>query len=505
MAIITVVSKFLGLVRDMVLAAFYSTGPELTAFLAASKLPLTLFDITIGGVITAALIPVFNSILIKENKEKAFKFANEYINLIIIVTSLLTIIGIVCAKGLMQFTLSGSDITEQTRALAVDLSRIMFASIIFTGVAYSLVGMLQSNGQFYIASILSLISNGLVIIYLFVGGNGASIHGLAVVMLIGWAMQVVIQIPSIRKYGYRYRPTFKVLSPEIKSAIRLSVPILVSSWAQPLSSLINIKMASYLNGGSAVVALELANRLYIVISGIFGYVISNLAYPYLAKVGILEDRGAIKNLLRTLVKSITFIITPIMVGLIILAVPIVQLAYQRGNFTLADSLLTGTALMACSFGMLAFSYNEILNKTFYAMNDSKVPMYTAIVGMVTNIVLSITLPRFFGIAGLGFAIATGTTVTAVLNFIMISRRLPAFFGKEGWIDIFKIALAATVMGCVAVFLKNQFDHVFFKVIIATCGGAVVYVGLCLILRVSMMMMLIDFAFAKLRKGGKNGK
>ena len=292
MAIITVASKFLGLVRSMMLAAFYSTGPELTAFLAASKLPLTLFYITIGGVITAALIPVFNRILVKEGKEKAFEFANEYINLIIIFTTILAVIGIIGAKGLMGFTLSGNDILPETRQLAVNLSRIMFASIIFTGIAYSLVGMLQSNGQFYIASILSLISNTMVICYLIMCGPGASIYGLAVVMLIGWAMQVVIQIPSIRKYGYRYKPTFKVLTPPIKSAIVLSVPILISQWAQPLSSLINIKMASYLNGGSAVVALEMANNLYIVISGIFGLVISNLAYPYLSRVGLEEDKSA---------------------------------------------------------------------------------------------------------------------------------------------------------------------------------------------------------------------
>ena len=505
MAIITILTKFLGLMRDMVLAAYYSTGPELTAFLAASKIPFTLFDITIGGVITAALIPVFNSILVEENKEKALKFANEYINLIIIFTSILTVIGIIGAESLMGFTLSGSDITEETRQLAVNLTRIMFGSIIFTGIAYSLVGILQSNGQFYIASILSLISNGLVILYLFIKGNEASVYGLAVVMLIGWAMQVVIQAPSIYKYGYRYRPTLKVFTPEIKSAILLSIPILISSWAQPLSSLINTKMASYLNGGSAVVALELANRLYIVIAGIFGYVISNLAYPYLSKVGTLKDQGALKSLLRTLVKSITFIIAPIMVGLIILAVPIVQLAYERGNFTAQDSLLTGTALMACGFGMLAFSYNEILNKTFYAMKNSKIPMYTALIGMGVNIGLSMFLPKFFGIAGLGYAIAAGTTVTAILNFGMISKKIKNVLGKEEFIEGIKIIVALCFMSIVTVIARNQIEPIFLKVVIPTLLGALTYLGICLISKVSIMMMLIDFIKIKIKKGGNDGK
>ncbi|MGL5676525.1 MAG: murein biosynthesis integral membrane protein MurJ, partial [Cellulosilyticaceae bacterium] len=497
-------SKFLGLLRDMVLAAYLPTA-ELTAFLAASKIPLMLFDITIGGVISAAFIPVFNSLLMKENKEKALKFANEYINFIIIITSVLTVIGILGADGLIGFTLSGDEIAPETRLLAVELSRIMFGMIIFTGVAYSFVGMLNSNGQFYITSILSLISNGLIIGYLMVSGSGVSVHGLAGVMLLGWSMQVMMQIPSIWKYGYRFRPTFKVLTPEMKSAMVLSVPILISSWAQPLSSLINMKMASYLNGGDAVVALEMSNRLYVVIAGIFGYVISNLSYPYLSKVGILEDTTAIKNLLRTLVKSITFIITPIMVGLVLLALPIVSLAYERGEFTAEVTLLTATALMTAGLGMLAFSYNEILNKTFYAMNNSKIPMYTATTGIGVNVVLSMVLPQYLGIAGLGLAIATGTMVTATLNFTMINRKLKGFFGREGWVEVLKIAVAALVMAAVVVPLRQQFDHVFLQVLIPTCVGAVVYMGLCLLFRVSIVMMLLDFIMTKLKKGGNDGK
>ncbi len=505
MAVITIVSKLLGFVRDIVLGAIYGTGPELTAFMAASKLPFTLFDTIVGGVITAALIPVFNAILVKYDKKKAFDFANQYINLILVITSMLTVVGVIFAEPLVRFTLSGPAITPETITLAVSLTRIMFGSIIFTGVAYSFVGMLQSNGQFYIASILSLISNGLVIVYLGVVGDGGTMHALACVMLIGWAMQVAIQLPSIWKYGYRYKPTLKFKTPEMLQAIKLSGPILVSSWAQPLASLINVRMASYLNGGGAVVAIELANRLYIVIAGVFGYVISNLAYPYLSKVAVEEDKEALKGLVQTLVKSITFIIAPIMVGLILLALPITQIAYGRGAFTPEDARLTGTALMSMSFGMLAFSYNEILNKTFYAMNNSRIPMYTAIVGMLTNIVLSLVLPAYYGIAGLGLAIATGTVLTALLNFMMLGRKLPGYMNQSSWMDLSKMLLATIVMGMVVVFVKQQVTNDFLQVIVATIVGGSVYLVMSILFQVSIIKMILDVLKSRLKKGGNDGE
>lgn len=504
MAIITVAAKFIGLVRQMVLTAAYTTE-QLGPFMAAQNIQISLFDLTIGGVITAAMIPVFNTVLVKEDKEKALKFANEYINFILLITTLLTVGVILLAKPLMGFVLTGPQITPQDHILGVKLLRIMIVSVIFTGLAYSFVGILQSNGQFYIASILSLIANGLFIMYILVFGEAATFEGLAIVVVIGWVMQVAIQAPSIWKYGYRYKPTFKFMTPEMKSAFALSGPILITSWAQPLASMINVRMASYINGTSSVTAINLANQLYIVISGVFGYIISNLAYPYLARASVNDDATTLKNTLRTLIKSITFIITPIMVGLIILAIPITQLAYQRGEFMPQDTLVTGTALMAMSFGMLAFSYNEILNKTFYAMNDSKVPMKTSLTGMVATITLCILLPQYMGIAGIGFAIAIGTILTAVLNFGMISRKLKHFFGKEGWIEVGKIGIAAGVMAVVAILLREQFDHVFLKVIIPTVGGAIIYLGLCMMMRVSIMMMLLDFLWAKLKKGGNDGK
>ncbi len=501
MSIITIISKFLGLFREIILASIYSTGPELTAFLAGSKVPLMLFDMTLGGVISTAFIPIFNEIIVNKNKEKAFKFANEYVNLIIIITLILTVGGVLFSKPLMNFTLSGDDITPQTLNLAIDLSRIMFGMIVFTGVAYCFVGILNCNGQFYITSVLSLVSNGVIIIYLFAGGEFPNVYGLAFMMVIAWALQVAVQVPSVSKFGYKYKPTLKVITPETKDAITLAIPILISSWASPLASLINMKMASYIYEGRAVVAMELANRLYVVISGIFAYVISNLSYPYLSKVANEEDQTSIRNLLRILLKSITFIITPIMVGLVLLGIPIVRVAYERGNFTLEDAQMTGVALMSLGVGMLAFSFNEILNKSFYAIKQPKVPMINATVGIVISIILSVILPIKFEIAGLGLALAIGTIITCFLNLVSMAQKIPNFLSKEEIQEFIKIGISVGAMGIVVIFIKAQLTNVWLQVIISTVVGAIIYLFFCLALKVSIFIEFTEFIKTqiKLRK------
>ena len=503
MAVTTILAKVLGLVRDMILAAVYATGPQATAFTAATEVPLRLFDVVIGGVITAAFIPIYNSVLTKENKEKAMKFANDYVNGVLVVTLLLTFFGLLFNRWLIGFIAPGID--APTTELAISLSRIMFGMIIFTGLTYVFVGILNSNGEFYITSMLSVVFNIILIVYFIFFIKRGGILGLAITWVIAWAAQAFIQAPYLKKFQFKYKPTLQLNTPEMKMAIKLAVPILISSWAPPVASLVNLRMSSYLNGGKAFTALSYSNKLYIVITGVFAFVASNLSFPYLAKAEASGRKDEIKKMRGLLLIIITFIMAPIMVGLILLALPIVRLAFERGNFTAADSALTATALMGCSFGMLAHSYNEILNKIFYALRNSKTPMYTAMIGMGVNIVGSVILSRYMGIIGLGFAIALGYMITAILNLIWMSKELGDFGQRQEFIDLGKIALAVTLMGGAVFAIRGLFEGAPLGVLVPTGVGIVVYFVSCILLKVSAVWQFIDFVQAKLKRGEINGK
>ena len=236
MAAATLVAKVLGLIRDSLIAAFFATGMQADAFMAASKLPTTLFDMVIGGVISATFIPVFNDIITKENKDSAVKFANKFITMILMITVLISLIGIVFADPLVNMI--APNYTGEKHELTVQLTSIMFPMIIFTGLAFSFVGLLQSFGEYNIPSIISLVSNLAIIIYFVLFGKKFGVQGLAVTMLVAWSLQVAVQIPSLIKFKFVYKPDFRLADPHIKQAILLAGPMLIRTWVPPLSTII---------------------------------------------------------------------------------------------------------------------------------------------------------------------------------------------------------------------------------------------------------------------------
>ena len=198
----TMLAKVLGLVRDSMLAANFGTGLEADAFLSATKLPTTMFDMVVGGVISASFIPIFTGVNAKKDTKSAMEFANKFITLILMITLAITIIGIVFARPLTNFIAPGYE--GQKFELTVKLTSIMFPMIIFTGLAFSFVGILQSMGEYKIPSIISLVSNLAIILYFPLLCGKYGVTGLAVTMVIAWSLQAIVQIPSLIKFKYKF-------------------------------------------------------------------------------------------------------------------------------------------------------------------------------------------------------------------------------------------------------------------------------------------------------------
>ena len=216
MAFATFAAKALGLIRDSLTGAYFGTGIEADAFMLATKVPTTLFDVVVGGVISATFIPIFNEVLAKENKDEAAVFANKFITMIILATLIISAFGMLFADQLVSFMAPNFDMP--THDLAVRLTTIMFPMIIFTGIAFSFVGILQSYGEYNIPSIISLVSNLAIIIYFLALGKRFGVTGLAVTMIVAWSLQVIVQIPSLVKFKFRYRPNFHLRDKHICAA-----------------------------------------------------------------------------------------------------------------------------------------------------------------------------------------------------------------------------------------------------------------------------------------------
>ena len=176
MGVIILASKFLGLFRDILIASAYGTTESAVAYATASKLPVTIFDFILGGVVTSAFIPVYNSIAVKSGKKEALSFSQSYLNLILTITTALTVLGVLFAPWLVGVI--APDLSESTVALAVELTRIMFPMVIFVGMAFSFVGFLQSEGEYNIPALISLVSNIIMVGYLFTLNGKFGVRGM---------------------------------------------------------------------------------------------------------------------------------------------------------------------------------------------------------------------------------------------------------------------------------------------------------------------------------------
>ena len=486
MAIATFLAKACGLVRESLITAFFGVGNTVDAYFAASQLPTTLFDMVIGGVISASFIPVFNGIYEKENKDNAMNFANKFIGMIILATVLLSVVGIVFSKQLITGIIA-PEFTNETAQLAAKLSSIMFPMVIFTGLAFSFVGILQSFGEFNIPAIMSLVSNVAVILYFPLFGKRFGIFGLAVAILFSWSLQVMIQIPSLKKTGYKFRPRIDIRDKYILQALSLALPMLISTWVQPLYSLVNTRIASGADG--VVSVLNCSNRLYLVMTGVFSFVVTNLIFPKLSRTNAAERMDESKSIVVGSLKAITLVIVPVMVAFILLSEDVIGIIYEHGKFTHDKTLITATALSCYSVGMIGLAYNEIMTKTFFSMKNSKTPMISALISMAANIVMAYVFYAKIGVGGLALATAGGSTVNAALNFIAYRKKQGRLFEKADLSDIVKTFVCGIAMAIVVIVLSDITDEIFAQNVIgyilhgAICGGAglVVYLVLAYVI------------------------
>ena len=495
MVFATLLSKVLGLARDSLLTAYFGAGMESDAFLTASTIPTTLFDVVIGGVISATFIPVFNDIRSKQSTEDALKFVNKFVTLILCITVLISIVGILFRAQLVGFM--APEYEAEKQSLAANLTAIMFPMIIFTGLAFSFVGLLQSFGEYNIPSIISLVSNVAIILYYVTLGKKFGIYGLAVTMIIAWSLQFLIEVPWIKKFGVKYRPDFRFNDKSIIQAIKLAGPMLIATWVQPLYTIVNQRLAS--NIPSAVTYIQQSSRLYLIITGVVSFVVTNLIFPKLAQAISDKKQEEAKGLFSMSVRSMFLLILPLMAAFMILSTPAATIIYGHGQMTPEDVEAISMLLKFYSIGMAGLAINEVLSKTFFAMQESKIPMITSVVSMVINVALAYILFNVMGVNGLALATAIGSIVNAILNAILLRRKYPDLTSNIGIGEILKSVAATAVMAAVVIALYNifmlRFDGVLGSIILAAiCGGAgvIAYVLMLLVTGSKDIKKLLKF-------------
>lgn len=477
---ITVIVKFLGFIRVILMAKAFGTGIEASAFEAAYRLPGLIFT-SIGVAITTTFIPIFTDYLNNKGKKEALFFSNNIINVLSLISVILSVIGIIFAPFIVKAIYWGY--SGEIYNLTVSLVRIMFPIIIFIGLSFVSVGMLQSFSDFKIPAMISLPSNIINILYLILLGDKFGVFGFAVAVLIGWSTQWFIQIPSLRRNGYKYNFILSVKHEGIRKMLKMVVPIILGTSVQQINLLINSALASNLGNG-AIAALGYANNLYIIIVGIFTYALSAVVFPSLSKLHAIKDYEKYKSMINDAIKIMIFILFPIMIGILVLRVPIIKVLLQRGKFNFHSTLLTSTALFYYSLGMVGFGIQEILNRAFYATHDTKTPMKIGVLGMLLNIILNLILVKYMNIGGLAFSASVASMFVAFLLVNRFSKKINNLIEKGTIISTVKVFVSSLIMGVALYYIYNStklysvsfIESLIFLLIYVISGALIYYIS-----------------------------
>ena len=456
MAVIIFCAKFMGLLREVLIASVYGQGYASDVLNTSTQIPLLFFDMTLGVAILSTFVPTFNKFLERDGKDRAMAFANSFMTAVILIATVFVLLGMVFAVPVVKIMVPGY--SAEKIAHTAWLLRVLFPSIIFTAAAYTSVGILQSFGEFNIPSIISVVSNLIMILYLIIFGNRFGLVGVIVSMLIAWISQLFVQIPHLKKFGYNFKLSLNFRDEGLISAAKLAVPVLISSWVQPLCVVINMSFGSGLGDG-AVSGLNWANKIYIIMVGVFAYAVTNFIFPKLSRLDAGDKHGGFAEVTRNSVGWTVCIIAYIAAMFMTLSQPIIKVVFERGEFSADNTALCANALFFYSVGMVGYAICEILNKSFYAIEDGKTPMFVSGLGVAVNLAAAFVYVKALkmGVGGLALASATSSIVMALVLLVMMNKKRRGTFGAGFWLNLAKTAVCSAICAPVAVVIYKATD------------------------------------------------
>jgi len=488
MMAITLIGKVLGLIREILIGAAFGSSGDGAAFNLASAIPRNFLDIAFASAISGCFIPVFNTAMEKKGTEEAYKLANLFITAILIVSCAITVLAVVFSDGLA--VVMGPGNSYETQILTGKLFKITLPIIILSALAFSLTGILQSMGEFNIPAAMSIISNGCIILYCIFFTDNFGVYGLAVVFLIGWALQILIQFPGLKKAKYAFKFSLDFKNPAWREIKVLILPVMISTWVMPVNDIVNISISTRISEAASV-AYSKANVLYSVITGVFVLSVANYMFPELTRINARADDETFGKTLETVIRALFFFLIPMAAGLFLLAAPLSRMIFLAGKFDQNAVLLTADALKFFCVGIMGFGLQTILSRAFYAQKNAIIPLLTGIAAVIANAVLSYLLKDRFGVGGPALASSLSFALTAAVMLVFMYRRNKYILNIKMLTDILLVCLCAAVMGVAVMALYLFIDSKlpsgtlfdFFRIAPSVIAGVAVYFGLTLIFRV----------------------
>ena len=454
----TMTSRVLGLVRDVSLANLFGASNAMDAFYVAFRIPNLMRDLFAEGTMSAAFVPTFTRRLITEGRDAAWRLGTQLINALIVITGILVLAGIIFAEPLTRLFARDFGEVPGKLELTVDLTRMMLPFLTLVAVAAACMGMLNSLRRFFMPALSPAMFNISVILCTVVlvpqmPRGVEPIMAIAFGVVLGGVGQIALQYWVLRREGFRYRVTLNLADRGLREVLRLMGPGTLAGAALQLNLLVNTILATG-QGTGAVSWLTWAFRVMYLPIGVFGVSIATAALPVLSRQAALGELQQMRRTISHSLRLMLMLMVPATVGLVVLAVPVVRLIFERGSFTPADTQATSLALVCYAPAIIGYSAVRLAVPSFYALGTSLTPALVSVGSVGLNIALNLVLVRVMGYQGLALGTAIAALSNATVLLALLRRRLDGLEGARIADSFARIAVAAAVMGA-AVWLANQ--------------------------------------------------
>ena len=520
-ASLTALSRVFGFVRDVAYSHFFGASALLDAWAIAFKIPNLARRLFGEGAASASFIPVYSEELTKR-PEQAKQLVNTVVTVLFVLLAAIVLIGEGVIWGYYKFFIDSS--TGDTR-LVLSLSSIMLPFMLLVCMVAILAGILNVHRHFAAPAAAPIVLNifiiGSILLTGWVFGLGAEqqVFFVAVAVVVAGVVQIAIQIPPLRRYRVSIRPAWQIHSDAFRKIIILMGPMILGLTVTQINTLADDLIAWWLSGShekgeffmllgnkimyplqrGSVSHLYYAQRLYQLPLGVFGISLATAIFPVMSSYAARGDFAGLSRTVSQGLRSAVFIAIPATIGLVAIARPLISVAFEHGQFGQFrdDTGMVAWTLLFYSLGLCGYFAQQVLTRAFYSMQDSKTPMRSALIAVIANIFLNLTLIWLLGTGGLALSTALCSYLQVAILVVFLRRSLRKRGPEASILDGFGRTLwktiAATLCMAAAIMTTQRLSQSWpniFRLLLIVPSAAAAYLVAAKLLRIEMLSVLL---------------
>jgi putative peptidoglycan lipid II flippase len=452
-ALAFVFGRLLGLARDILIARQFGTSFEKAAYDAAFQIPDLIFLVVMSGAFGSAFVPVFAGFLAQGQTRKAWRLASNVLTLMVEGYAVAALLIYLFADPIVRHLIIPG-LEAATQDLAIDLTRILLLSPLLLGLGAAAKSVQEAHDRFTLPAYAPVVYNAAGVFGALVLAPRFGIKGLAWGIVLGSLGHVLVQLPGLSAVRMRFLLLPRPVAEGVWQVGRMLGPRIIGQVAFQINFVIVLTTFASRLGEERLAALRYGYQLMQLPHGLLAISVSTVIFPLMSRLFVNKQFAELKATLGDALRPLFFLTVPASVALAILARPIVQVLYQRGDFGPASTALVAGTLPFFAAGLVALAIVETSARAFYAMQDTRTPLFASLGAIGVNLILAYVLSQRFGAPGLAASMSATTAIEGAILLIVLRRRIGPF-DVAVWTVLFKSLLATLIMAILLLLIRDR--------------------------------------------------